>query len=602
MIKKHLPLLLVLLLCHTHAWGADRFIKREVRGVWIATVYGIDWPSTTGYTTSVRNAQKEEMIGYLDVLQENNFNAVYFQVRSMCDAMYKSSYEPWSSYLTGQRGRTPGWDPLAFMVEECHKRGLECHAWVNPYRWSSTAEGWDTAPDRRLKNAKMLLSYTNSSGTTTIILNPALEATNERIVSVCRELMENYDIDGIIFDDYFYPSGIPTTSDAGDYSDWQASGSGLSFGDWRRANVNKMVAEVYNMIQEVDPSCKFGISPAGAACTDATVAAKHGISKMPVASDWQYNGIFSDPVAWLEEGTIDYISPQIYWKTNHSTNPFGPMTEWWSDVARHFGRHHYASHSLTFLQSSNTTSDWAEVGQQMQYSRQYTANAAPGQIYYSACDIDGKKVSGLGGWLKRNKYQRPALTPAIDWKERYAYGPVENLRWEENTLRWESPDWDYGAESTEERSIGAVRFAVYAIPDNITDDYAERSTAGGILSTYLLQTCYTDSFSIPDNRLSGYRFAVAVVDRYGNEFQHAYVREESTGLIDIAGNSLDVRLEGWDLVASSMADIEVYNTLGQRVAGREDCTVLPLIGMPSGIYIVKAHNRNARTTMKIYLR
>ena len=602
MIKKHLTLLLALLLWQTHAWGADRFIKREVRGVWIATVYGIDWPSTTGYTASVRNAQKEEMTQYLDVLQENNFNAVYFQVRSMCDAMYKSSYEPWSSYLTGQRGRNPGWDPLAFVVEECHKRGLECHAWVNPYRWSSTSEGWETVPDRRLKNAKMLLSYTNSSGTTTIILNPALEATNERIVNVCRELMENYDIDGIIFDDYFYPSGIPTTSDAGDYNDWQASGTDLSFGDWRRANVNRMVAEVYNMIQEVDPSCKFGISPAGAACTDAAVAARHGISKMPVASDWQYNGIFSDPVAWLEEGTIDYISPQIYWKTNHSTNPFGPMTEWWSTVASHFGRHHYASHSLTFLQSSNTTSDWTEVGQQMQYSRQYTVNAAPGQIYYSACDIDGKKVSGLGGWLKRNKYQRPALTPAIDWKEKYAYGPVENLRWEENILRWESPDWDYEAESTGERPIGAVRFAVYAIPDNIADDYAERSTAGGILSTYLLQTCYTDSFSIPANRLSGYRFAVAVVDRYGNEFQHAYVREESTGLIDIAGSSLDVRLEGWELVASSMADIEVYNTLGQRVAGGEDCRVLPLVGIPSGIYIVKAHNRSAQTTMKIYLR
>ena len=331
------------------AWSADRYIKREVRGVWVATVYGIDWPSTTGYTISIRNKQKEEMIQYLDVLQENNFNAVYFQVRPMCDAFYKSSYEPWSSYLTGQRGRNPGWDPLAFVVEECHNRGLECHAWVNPYRWATTADGWNTAQDRRLKNANMLLSYTNSSGTTTTILNPALSATNERIVNVCRELIENYDIDGIIFDDYFYPSGIPTTSEAGDYDDWLSSGTDMSFGDWRRANVNGMVADVYEMIQEVDPACKFGISPAGAACTDAGVAASHGVTKMPVASDWQYNGIFSDPVAWLEEGTIDYISPQIYWKTNHSTNPFGPMTEWWSNVAKQFGRHHYASHSLTFL-------------------------------------------------------------------------------------------------------------------------------------------------------------------------------------------------------------------------------------------------------------
>ena len=587
-MKRYLLILLAILIFPTLLWSADRYIKREVRGVWIATVYGIDWPSTTGYTTSIRNKQKEEMTQYLDVLQENNFNSVYFQVRPMCDAFYKSSYEPWSSYLTGERGRNPRWDPLEFVVEECHKRGLECHAWVNPYRWSSTAEGWSTTQDRRLKAANMLLSFTNSSGTTTIILNPALETTNERIVNVCRELIENYDIDGIIFDDYFYPSGIPTTSEAGDYNDWQSSGTDLSFGDWRRANVNGMVADVYGMIQEVDPSCKFGISPAGAACTDANVAASHGVSKMPVASDWQYNGIFSDPVAWLEEGTIDYISPQIYWKTNHSTNPFGPMTQWWSNVAKQFGRHHYASHSLTFLQSSNTTSDWSEVGQQMQYSRQYTANAAPGQIYYSACDIDGKKVSGLGEWLKRNKYQRPALTPAINWKEAPSYGPVENLRWENDSLLWDS--------------LSRVRFAVYAIPDNISDATAERSTAGGILSTYLLKTCYTNSFCIPEDRLSGYRFAVSVVDRYGNEYPHAYVREESTGLIDIAGGTLDVKFDNWELVASSEADIEVFSTTGVRMLSGENCTTLPLIGLPSGIYIIKAHNRSAQVTKKIYIR
>ena len=224
----------------------------------------------------------------------------------------------------------------------------------------------------------------------------------------------------------------------------------------------------------------------------------------------------------------------------------------------------------------------------MQYSRQYTENAAPGQIYYSACDIDGKKVSGLGEWLKRNKYQRPALTPAIDWKEATSYGPVENLQWENDSLTWDSP--------------GRVHFAVYAIPDNISDTSAERSTAGGILSTYLLKTCYSNSFGIPENRLSGYRFAVSVVDRYGNEFQHAYVREESTGLIDIAGNTLNVEFENWELVASSEADIEVFSTTGVRMLSGEGCTTLPLIGLPSGIYIVKAHNRNAQTTKKIYIR
>ena len=137
-------------------------VKREVRSVWMATVWALDWPSSTSSTT----AQKNEMVKYLDVLQKNNFNAVYFQVRTMSDAFYKSSYEPWSSYLTGTRGKDPGWDPLAFVVEECHKRGMECHAWVNPYRFS-TGSNWSTAQDQALKSAGMLLAYTKSDGKTT---------------------------------------------------------------------------------------------------------------------------------------------------------------------------------------------------------------------------------------------------------------------------------------------------------------------------------------------------------------------------------------------------------------------------------------------------
>ena len=584
-------LLSLFILLTISASAADRYVKREVRGVWVATVFNIDWPSTTGTSMAIRNKQKKEMQGYLDILQKNNFNAVYFQVRSMCDAMYKSSYEPWSSYLTGTRGRTPGWDPLEFMVEECHKRGLECHAWVNPYRWSTSAAskgGWTTSRDLALKDAGMLITYDNGS-TTYTILNPALPATNQRIVDVCQELIENYDIDGIIFDDYFYPSGMPATSAAEDYADYKASKTSLSFGDWRRANVNGMVADVYHMIQQVDPACKFGISPAGAACTDAAVAAKHGVDRMPVASDWQYNGIFSDPVAWLQEGTIDYISPQIYWKTDHSTNPFGPMTQWWSRIAKKFGRHHYASHSLTFLQSSgNTTTDWKEVGQQLQYSRQYTLNAAPGAIYYSACDIDGYKVSGLGEWLKVNKYQHPALTPAITWKEAPELSPVSNLRWEENTLSWDT--------------LGHVHCAIYAIPATTTDERAESSTAGGILSNYLQRISWDTTFQIPDSYLSDYRFAVTAIDRYGNESAPVYVLEEGTGIIDMASQQLEIEVEAWELQLSQQADVQLYSLTGTLMASQQQCTEFSLSGLPSGIYIVKATNRSGTTTKKIQIR
>ena len=246
----------------------------------------------------------------------------------------------------------------------------------------------------------MLLTYTSGS-TVTTILNPGLQQSIDRIVNVCRELAENYNIDGIIFDDYFYPSGIPTNSSADDYQLWQSSGTSLSFANWRRDNVNRMVQAVWDMLQET-----------GVAGTASTGASAHGVTPCPTGSDWQYNGIFSDPLAWLDDGTIDYISPQLYWKTNHSTNPFGPLTQWWSYVANHFGRHHYASHSISFLTSSNTQSDWAEVAAQIRLSRQYTENNAPGVNFYSAKNINGDNggVSGLGNYLAANVFSSSPAT------------------------------------------------------------------------------------------------------------------------------------------------------------------------------------------------
>ena len=489
----------------TFAQAAES-LKREMRAAWIATVWAIDWPSST----SSASAQKAQINDYLDNLQTQNFNAVFFQVRSMCDAMYQSSYEPWSSYLTGTRGRNPGYDPLQYVVEQCHARGIQCHAWVNPYRFS-TGSNWNTAQDQQLKNSGMLLSYTNSSGTTTI-LNPGLPATRERIVNVIREIITNYDVDGIVFDDYFYPNGIPTNSSAEDYNLWNDSNVDMTFADWRRNNVNMMVADVYNMIQQTKPEVRFGISPAGVAGTRSTSASQHGVTPCPKGSDWQYNGIFSDPLAWLEQGTIDYISPQVYWKTNHNTNPFGPITQWWSYIAKHFGRHHYASHSISFLaSSSNTTSDWAEIVQQIDYSRQYTEDNAPGVVLYSAKNINGSNggVSGLGNYLLANAFQHPAMIPAVTWKDAPGYNAPSGLSQSGAALTWNA------------QSGTLVKYSVYAVPAEVTLDEATSTVYGGIKSDYLLGVTYSATFALPGAYQNGYWYAVCVIDGYGNESEPA---------------------------------------------------------------------------------
>lgn len=554
-------------------------VKREVRSVWMATVWALDWPSSTSSTT----AQKNEMVKYLDVLQKNNFNAVYFQVRTMSDAFYKSSYEPWSSYLTGTRGKDPGWDPLAFVVEECHKRGMECHAWVNPYRFS-TGSNWSTAQDQALKSAGMLLAYTKSDGKTTTILNPGLESVRKRIVDVCKEIISNYDVDGLVFDDYFYPEGIPVTSSAGDYDLWQKSGASMTFGDWRRNNVNQMVADVYKMVQQQKPYVRFGISPAGAACTSAAVAAKHGIDRCPVASDWQYDGIFSDPVAWLEAGTIDYISPQLYWKTNHKTNPFGPMTKWWSYVAKHFGRHHYASHSISFLNSSNTTGDWEEIGKQVQFSRDYTENEAPGTVFYSAAYVTGKKQSGFGEWLQVNKFQNKALTPAIDWKKSdLEKVQVSALNKRATVLSWTGVD--------------NVRYSVYAVPESVNVETLDSN----IPAEYLLGVSYKTTYTMPDDKKSGYNYAVCVLDRYGNEYEPVYYGQ--SGVECIGGNSgLTADYADGELRLSAVADeVFVYNEAGALVANSRNCNRLAL-SVQAGMYIVRMIGNGGVSTEKIIVK
>lgn len=554
-------------------------VKREVRSVWMATVWALDWPSSTSSTT----AQKNEMVKYLDVLQKNNFNAVYFQVRTMSDAFYKSSYEPWSSYLTGTRGKDPGWDPLAFVVEECHKRGMECHAWVNPYRFS-TGSNWSTAQDQALKSAGMLLAYTKSDGKTTTILNPGLESVRKRIVDVCKEIISNYDVDGLVFDDYFYPEGIPVTSSAGDYDLWQKSGASMTFGDWRRNNVNQMVADVYKMVQQQKPYVRFGISPAGAACTSAAVAAKHGIDRCPVSSDWQYDGIFSDPVAWLEAGTIDYISPQLYWKTNHKTNPFGPMTKWWSYVAKHFGRHHYASHSISFLNSSNTTGDWEEIGKQVQFSRDYTENEAPGAVFYSAAYVTGKKQSGFGEWLQVNKFQNKALTPAIDWKK----SDLEKVQVSALSKRATVLSW---------AGVDNVRYSVYAVPESVNVETLDSN----IPAEYLLGVSYKTTYTMPDDKKSGYNYAVCVLDRYGNEYEPVYYGQ--SGVECIGGNSgLTADYADGELRLSAVADeVFVYNEAGALVANSRNCNRLAL-SVQAGMYIVRMIGNGGVSTEKIIVK
>ncbi len=497
-MKRYLSSLVLLvalsaMLSQAWAWGMP---KREFRSAWVATVWCLDWPPEGATATR----QMEAMDRLLDSLQLNNFNAVNFQVRSMCDAMYRSSLEPWSSYLTGTRGKDPGYDPLQYVVEGCHKRGMECHAWVNPYRWS-TGTDWNTAMDRELKEDGWLISHDNY-----VILDPGQQRTIDRIVAVCKEIITNYDVDGILYDDYFYPSGTPTDASAQDYGEWQASGTSMSFGDWRRDNVNRMVRAVYDMIQETRPEVRYGISPAGVAASSRTVADKYGVEPCPTGSDWQYNGIFSDPLAWLSSQSIDYISPQVYWPFGHSTNDYGKISGWWGQVAAHFGRQVFISSSISDMTGSSTAVQYKEYADEVEFNRTSSMDGNPGSIFYSCKYLYAINRNSLGHYLHGTVFTRPALPPAMPWKQGYNPGAVQQLERNGNTIDWDGYD--------------NVRYTVYAFPNTMNT-----ATFTGQID-YLLGMTYEPTYEIPMQYQQGYQFAVCVLDRMGNEWEPAFLSVE----------------------------------------------------------------------------
>lgn len=476
--------------------------KREMRSTWLTLVSNIDWPSTKGTSASAQAAQKKELIAYLDNLEAMNMTSTCLHIRTMGDAAYPSQYAPWSSYISGTRGVDPGWDPLAFFVEECHKRGLEAYVWLNPYRWSSSGlNSWSTEQDLDWKNKGMLIVGDNG---TYVTFNPALKETRELIVNVIKEIVSNYAIDGMLFDDYFYPSGGTTeSSSAPDYSHYKASGTTMSIGDWRRRNVNDMVADCYNTIKELRPDVRFGIGPAGVSHKSAS---KYGLPSVSSygssASDWQYAQIYCDPLAWMAEGTIDFISPQLYWETTHSTNGYEELTHWWSDAADILNCHYYASQASYKVNNSG----WGvnEIAKQIKHNRTYVKNNNCGSIFYNTNTFK----SGLKN-LINDVYSTPCISPEITWKSGKIYGKVGNLYYNNGTLTWDA--------TTNGNAI--IRYTVYAIPTTVTIDKAMSADGDGIDGQYLQKVVYGTSYTLATDKQTNHYYAVCVLDGYSKEHE-----------------------------------------------------------------------------------
>ncbi|MFL9482046.1 glycoside hydrolase family 10 protein [Chitinophagaceae bacterium LWZ2-11] len=374
--------------------------KYEFRGVWVASVVNIDWPSRKGLSVE---AQKAEFIKLLDMHQSNGMNAIVMQIRPAGDAFFPSQYEPWSEYLMGRQGEAPVpfYDPLAFMIEETHKRGMEFHAWLNPYRAVFNINTSSVAPNHVSKiHPDWFLVYGSTK-----YFNPGLKEVRDHVSAIVKDLVTRYDLDGIHMDDYFYPYRI-AGKEFPDQRTYERSGSKLSKDDWRRANCDSIIKQVYDVIRSTNPHVKFGISPFGV---------WRNKSQDPNGSDTRggqtnYDDLYADVLLWLQKGWIDYVVPQLYWEHGHKLCDYNVLLDWWNKHA--YGRQLYIGHAL---ERAGTNAAWRnknELPNQIKDLREYPTTQ--GSVFFSSKNFENNP-NGWNDSLRRNYYALPALIPPMAW-------------------------------------------------------------------------------------------------------------------------------------------------------------------------------------------
>ena len=404
-------------------------LAREFRGVWVATVGNIDWPSKPGLSQA---DQKQEMLAILNRAHSLNLNAVIFQVRPMCDALYASKLEPWSPFLTGKMGVSPGYDPLAFAVAEAHRRGIELHAWVNPYRARPSGVKYSPSADHVTRARPDLVKQYGGNDW----CDPGEPEVQQKSLDVILDIVRRYDVDGIHIDDYFYPyadkdnaGNVISFPDTPSWGKYLKSNGSLSRDDWRRDNVNRFVEKVYRSIKSEKSWVKFGISPFG--------IYRPGYPAQIKGSD-MYNQLYADSRKWLNEGWCDYFAPQLYWKIEAPAQSFPVLLSWWA------GQNTQRRHLWPGLFTSRVPGEWNvdEIEFQTKITRGFSN--VNGAIHFSMAALmtgslkdDGDSMAGR---LKDYVYNEPALVPASPWlSSGISPEPALNLALGGGVATWAAP-------------------------------------------------------------------------------------------------------------------------------------------------------------------
>ena len=481
--------------------------RQDFRGAWLTTVVNLDWP--VSYDQPVEE-QKADAIAMLDSLKDIGINAVLFQVRGESDAFYASAYDPWSHWLTGEQGRAPDpfYDPLSFMVREAQSRGMELHAWLNPYRVERRKGMYPLAGSNvSRREPGWILEFASRPGEYYTMLNPGMPEVRDYVTNVVVDILRRYDVDGIHFDDYFYPYSPVTDEDSLTFLEHHNGIEDIE--DWRRYNVNELVAQVHDSIQAIAPHVTFGISPfAIRKNTDAGTNAFEG-----------YYRLYADGLAWLEQRTIDYINPQLYFELEHPRAPYAPLMEYWARVARENQRHMYAGLAPYRILPPN---DWTLEQALAQLRLNLDNGHVQGNIFFRTEHLIANP-KGYTDVLRNELYRYPALTPSLPWKSQDRPPPVERLSasWSDDgrvILAWAKPDPSQAESymSGQDSFAQTARYTVYRL-DVSPSEFAEIRAAQDSESA---SVTLTGPALYPQNLIdvTGQR---QFVDRWSGDKEHA---------------------------------------------------------------------------------
>lgn len=468
--------------------------KREFRGAWISVVANIDWPVAKGLSAA---DQRRTLVEMVDSLHRIGMNAVFFQVRPQSDAVYSSAMEPWSEWLSGQQGAAPGFDPLEVLIEACHARQMEAHAWFNPFRAVLSDKSHLTEAHVSYQHPEWVIAYAKGR-----VLDPGHPEVRRYVTEVVLDVAKRYDVDGIHFDDYFYPYPVRGEPFRDSLSYARYGQGWTDRAAWRRSNIDAFIQTISANLRETKNHLKFGVSPFGVWRNQQSdllgSATKAGIPS--------YDSIYADTRRWMQEGWVDYILPQLYWSRTFPAASYEVLADWWTQ--NRFGRHLYIGHAA-YKVNANSDSAWyrpSEIPSQLALNRRKGSAHIQGSAFFSA-KVLLQNPNGLCDSLRTQWYAAPALLPLMPWKDDVAPQAPRRPKVRQTPagpqIRWKKPRKAIDGEAV-------YRYIVYRFDEDQTEDLEDTRRIAAVLQG----DRYTWTDPQPGRRQ---RYVITALDRLQNE-------------------------------------------------------------------------------------